>query len=103
MWIIVVINNTSRSAKNKPAFYRFCNKLTQDGFVKLNKNLYTRYCFSYDSGRIHGEQILNCLPHLLKVDIFSLSDKQYESRLQYPAEQNLITSKKISRPLIEFF
>ena len=56
---------------------RFVKKLEKEGFSKVQRGMYVRYCTTADNGRTHRRRIANIIEPRSTVCLLSVTDKEF--------------------------
>ena len=72
MWILVLFDLPTETAKDKKAYARFRKELLRDGFT-----MFVRHCSSRENMKVHVKRIKNILPEKGHVGILNITDKQF--------------------------
>lgn len=83
----------------------FSRILEKDGFSKMHRNMYVRYCTTLNNALKHKSRIQNQIFEKSKVNIFLIGDKQCEYAYHYYGPKSKKKGENLlKKPLIiEFF
>ena len=104
MWIYIVSSFTRYRKIGTEARKSFESAIEKDGFTKLHKNLYVRYCTTGNNAAIHKERIKRLIPqHICDISIIMVPDSQ-ESSVYHSFRQRRKTRPSVIKPsMVEFF
>jgi CRISPR-associated protein Cas2 len=77
MWILVLFDLPTETAKEKKAYTRFRKELLKDGFSMFQFSIYVRHCPSKENKNVHVKRIKQQLPEKGHVGILAITDKQF--------------------------
>lgn len=77
MWILVLFDLPTETAKDKKAYLHFRKELIRDGFSMFQFSIYVRHCSSRENKNVHIKRIKNILPEKGHVGILTITDKQF--------------------------
>ena len=105
MWVFVVMDFPSHTKKGRTEKRCFCRELEKDGFSKMHKSLYVRYCTTLSNAQMHKKRIKEILVNNCRVSIFLIGDKQTEFSYHYLGPKSKKMSEELLKgpDLIEFF
>lgn len=105
MWVIVALYFPTHTKKGRCEYRCFCNNLLKDGFEKIHKSLYLRYCSTLNNAQIHKKRVQNAIFKNCKVSVFLIGDKQTEFAYLYLGSKNSKKSEELfqSPETIDFF
>ena len=104
MWIYVV-SDFSSTGKGRNAKKLFHLELEKDGFLKLNANLFVRYCSSMTNAKMHKERIKKKLFANSRISIIFVLDKQNDYSYHFYGRKRYknYPQELKSLPFVEFF
>lgn len=77
MWILVLFDLPTETAKDKKAYAHFRKELIRDGFSMFQFSIYVRHCPSRENKNVHIKRIKSILPEKGHVGILTITDKQF--------------------------
>lgn len=77
MWILVLFDLPTETAKDRKAYANFRKQLIKDGFTMFQFSIYVRHCSSRENMKVHIKRIKNILPEKGHVGILTITDKQF--------------------------
>ena len=77
MWVLVLFDLPTETAKDRKAAAGFRKGLLQDGFAMFQFSIYVRHCPSRENADVHIQRVKAILPPLGNVCIFCITDKQF--------------------------
>src|SRR3989337_4173453 len=77
MWIMVLFDLPTETAKERKAYTRFRKELMRDGFSMFQFSIYVRHCPSRENRNVHVKRVKSILPEKGHVGILSITDKQF--------------------------
>ena len=83
MWLFVMFDLPVGSKKERKEATMFRNSLLDMGFEMSQFSVYLKYVVSKEKAETLGEQISRFLPAGGKVDILTITDKQFANIKQY--------------------
>lgn len=83
MWILTLFDLPTKRAKDRKAATRFRNYLLDQGFEMAQYSVYMRMCSGKEHAQTLYKRIQSSLPKNGKVDIITITDKQYENILSF--------------------
>jgi len=78
MWILLMFDLPTDTAKARKDYTVFRKELLKDGFVMIQYSVYVRHCASEENADVHYRRITNFLPPDGEVRIIQITDKQFE-------------------------
>ncbi len=105
MWIVIAIDFPTHTKKGRTEYRHFCNSLAKDGFERIHKSLYLRYCSTLNNAQTHKLRVQNMLLKNSKVSVFIIGDKQAEFAYLYWGPKSSKNDEILFKTpdLIEFF
>lgn len=105
MWIFITLD-FSQTHSGRMSKDSFCKELLKDGFSKLNRNTWVRYCTTLGNAQMHRERVKRLIPLRSCVTLILVADKQCE--LMYNYYGRCLRRKKVPQmpqpiDMIEFF
>lgn len=83
MWIMTLFDLPVGTKKERKAATAFRNFLLDQGFEMAQFSVYMRFCSGKEQAETYYKRIREALPEGGKVDILSITDKQYENILSF--------------------
>lgn len=77
MWVMVLYDLPTDTAKERKAAARFRKSIMGDGFTMFQFSIYIRHCASMDNARVHMKRVKAILPEYGNVGIMCITDKQF--------------------------
>ncbi len=77
MWVMVLYDLPTDTAKERKAAARFRKNIMGDGFTMFQFSIYIRHCASMDNARVHIKRVKAILPEYGNVGIMCITDKQF--------------------------
>jgi len=77
MWVMVLFDLPTDTAKNRKDAALFRKNLTKDGFTMFQFSIYTRHCASKENSDVHIRRVKAMLPPEGHVCILCITDKQF--------------------------
>lgn len=82
MWVFVIYDLPTDSARERRIAARFRRRVMGDGFSMLQFSIYIRHCLTDENARTHMRRVEKILPEKGKVALFSVTDTKFsEMRL----------------------
>lgn len=100
MWMLVLFDLPVVEKKERKAATDFRNFLLDHGYSMVQYSIYTKLFSGKDACEKYYRLIEQNLPDDGKVDIITITDKQYENIISYESAKKL--GKKCSRQLLLF-
>ena len=100
MWMIVLFDLPVIEKTERKEATQFRNFLLDNGFGMIQYSIYTKLFSGKDSCEKYYKMIQENLPSDGKVDIITITDKQYENIISYNAAEK--TPKKHAEQLLLF-
>ena len=93
MWVLVLYDLPTETAKERKAAATFRKLIMQDGFSMFQFSCYVRHCASMENAEVHIRRVKSFLPETGNVGILCITDKQFEGI------QIFYCKKKAPRPV----
>ena len=77
MWLFVMFDLPTLTAKERKNHTRFRKELEKDGFTMYQYSVYIRYCGSLESANVHIKRVKTFTPTQGHVSILTITDRQY--------------------------
>ena len=77
MWLMVMFDLPTKTARERSVYSDFRKFLLVDGFMMLQYSIYTRYCASEENAEVHTNRVCSCLPPEGEVRVLKITDKQF--------------------------
>ena len=100
MWMLVLLDLPVVDKEERKAATDFRNFLLDHGFSMVQYSIYTKLFSGKDACEKYYRLIRLNLPDAGKVDIITITDKQYENIISYNATEKI--EKKQAQPLLLF-
>ncbi len=81
MWLVVLFDLPTDTAKARKDYVKFRKKLLDDGFGMMQYSVYYRHSASNENSKVHESRVKAFLPPDGEVRIISITDKQF-SKIQ---------------------
>ncbi len=78
MWVMVMFDLPTETAKERKAAARFRKDIMGDGFTMFQFSIYIRHCASLDNAKVHIKRVKSMLPNYGHVGIMCITDKQFD-------------------------
>jgi CRISPR-associated protein Cas2 len=78
MWILVLYDLPTATARERKAAALFRKMILQDGFSMFQFSCYVRHCASMENAEVHIRRVRSFLPESGHVGIMCITDKQFE-------------------------
>lgn len=89
MWMMVLFDLPVVEKKERKAATEFRNFLLDNGFSMVQYSIYTKLFSGKDACEKYYRLITRNLPEMGKVDILTITDKQYGSIISYSAGEKI--------------
>ena len=76
MWVLVLYDLPTETAKQRKAAARFRKDIMGDGFSMFQFSIYIRHCASMENAQVHIKRVKALLPEEGDVGILCITDKQ---------------------------
>lgn len=83
MWIMTLFDLPVGTKKERKAATNFRNFLLDQGFEMAQFSVYMRFCSGKEQAETYCKRIKDALPDGGKVDILTITDKQYENIISF--------------------
>lgn len=77
MWVLVLFDLPTETAKDRKIYAQFRKKLLNDGFAMFQFSIYLRHCASAENAQVHIKRVKQNLPEKGHVVIMTITDKQF--------------------------
>jgi CRISPR-associated protein Cas2 len=77
LWILVLFDLPTETAKDRRIYADFRKKLLKDGFSMFQFSIYLRHCSSRENADVHIKRTKMNLPPKGHVGILTITDKQF--------------------------
>ena len=94
MWLFVMFDLPVGTEKERKQATGFRNHLLDLGFEMSQFSVYLKYCVSGEKAEAVGNKIQQQLPLGGKVDILTITDKQFSSMRRYYAKNQIRNANK---------
>ncbi len=100
MWMMVLFDLPVVEKKERKAATDFRNFLLESGFAMVQYSIYIKLFSGKDACEKYYKLIKHNLPEMGKVDILTITDKQYSNIISYSSGERV--EKKESQELLLF-
>ena len=100
MWMMVLFDLPVMEKKERKAATDFRNFLLESGFAMVQYSIYIKLFSGKDACEKYYKLIKHNLPEMGKVDILTITDKQYSNIISYSSGERV--EKKESQELLLF-
>lgn len=94
MWVLVLFDLPTKTAKERKAAAKFRKMIMGDGFVMFQFSIYLRHCNSLENAKVHIRRVKSLLPEYGHVGILCITDKQF-------AQMEIFNCSKKEQPMLE--
>jgi CRISPR-associated protein Cas2 len=77
MWVLVLFDLPTETAKERKTASDFRKKILKDGFAMFQFSIYLRHCASRENAEVHIQRVKKILPEHGHVGIMCITDKQF--------------------------
>ena len=77
MWVLVLFDLPTETAKERKAYAAFRKMLLQDGFTMFQFSIYLRHCPSAENADVHIARVKRWMPAFGKIGILRITDRQF--------------------------
>ncbi len=77
MWVIVMFDLPTDTAKARRAYARFRKDLLDGGFTMMQYSVYSRHCASIENANVHIERMAARVPSAGEIRFLTITDKQF--------------------------
>lgn len=77
MWIVAIFDFPRHCKSGRQNMARFVKELEKEGFSKVQRGMYVRYCTTADNGRTHRRRIANIIEPRSTVCLLSVTDREF--------------------------
>lgn len=77
MWILVLFDLPTETAKDKKNYSKFRKAIMKDGFSMFQFSCYIRHCPSRENSDVHVKRVKTVLPPRGHIGIVRITDKQF--------------------------
>ena len=89
MWLFVMFDLPVGTKRERKEATEFRKQLLNRGFEMSQFSVYLKYCASSEKAESVGGNIQNILPRGGKVDVLTITDKQFSRMKRYYAKEQL--------------
>ena len=77
MWVVAIFDFPRHCKSGRQNMDRFVKELEKEGFSKVQRGMYVRYCSTADNGRTHRRRIANLIEPRSTVCLLSVTDREF--------------------------
>jgi CRISPR-associated protein Cas2 len=77
MWILVLFDLPTETAKERKVAALFRKNIMKDGFQMFQFSIYMRHCSSRENAEVHIKRVKTILPEKGHVGVMCITDKQF--------------------------
>lgn len=77
MWLFVMFDLPTNTAKERKVAARFRKDLKKDGFDMMQYSVYIRHCASGESALVHTDRVRRLVPEEGMISVVKITDKQF--------------------------
>jgi CRISPR-associated protein Cas2 len=77
MWVLVLFDLPTETAKERKTANDFRKNIMKDGFTMFQFSIYLRHCASRENAEVHILRVKKILPEKGHIGIMSVTDKQF--------------------------
>ena len=77
MWVVTIFDFPRHCKSGRHNLALFIKELEKEGFSKVQRGMYVRYCTTADNGRTHRRRIANVIEPRSTVCILSITDREF--------------------------
>ena len=77
MWVIAIFDFPRHCKSGRQNMNHFVKELEKEGFSKVQRGMYARYCTTADNGRTHRRRIANVIEPRSTVCLLSITDREF--------------------------
>ncbi len=77
MWVLVFFDLPTETKRDRKTASEFRKNIMHDGFTMFKFSIYVRHCASKENAEVHEHRIKSFLPKYGKVEIITITDKQF--------------------------
>jgi CRISPR-associated protein Cas2 len=77
MWVVTIFDFPRHCKSGRQNMARFVKELEKEGFCKVQRGMYVRYCTTADNGRTHRRRIANIIEPRSTVCLLSVTDREF--------------------------
>jgi len=94
MWILVLFDLPTDSAKARKQYTEFRSDLLEDGFAMMQFSVYYRHCASSENAEVHLNRVRRSVPPDGEVRVIQFTDKQFERMEVYFGKRRIPTEEE---------
>lgn len=94
LWMLVMFDLPVLTKQERKEANAFRNRLQNQGFERCQLSVYARWCPGKEVAQRHLKQIKGFLPEGGKVDIVTITDKQYENIITFVSSRRTPRKKR---------
>lgn len=77
MWVVTIFDFPRHCKSGRHNMALFIKELGKEGFSKVQRGMYVRYCTTADNGRTHRRRIANVIGPRSTVCILNITDREF--------------------------
>ena len=77
MWVVAIFDIPRHCKSGRQNMNRFVGVLEKEGFSKVQRGMYVRYCTTADNGRALRRRIANLIEPRSTVCLLSVTDREF--------------------------
>lgn len=77
MWVVAIFDFSRHCKSGRHNMALFIKELEKEGFSKVQRGMYVRYCTTNDSRRMHRRRIANFIEPRSTVCLLSVTDREF--------------------------
>ena len=77
MWVIAVFDFPRHCRSGRKNMSDFVAELEKDGFSKIQRGMYARYCTTIKNGNMHKARIATAICPRSTICLFSMADREF--------------------------
>lgn len=97
MWVVVMFDLPVGTKQERKQATDFRNNLLDLGFEMSQFSVYLKYCASSEKAESIGSRIPHCLPPGGKIDILTITDKQFANMKRFYGTDRIKNDGKVDQ------
>lgn len=77
MWVVAIFDFPRHCKSGRQNMNRFIGVLEKEGFCKVQRGMYVRYCTTADNGRMHRRRIANFIEPRSTICLLCIGDREF--------------------------
>ena len=77
MWVVAIFDFPRHCKSGRQNMNRFVKDLEKEGFNKVQRGMYVRYCTTADNGRTHRRRIENINEPSSTICLLNITDREF--------------------------